>query len=43
VDASDAPQRQLGWLKDKITVDADFDGPLQDELLEDFEGRRPAR
>ena len=42
VDAFDAPQRQLGFLKDKVNVDADFDAPLPDELLNDFDGSRPA-
>ncbi|MFT7775338.1 hypothetical protein [Roseateles sp.] len=42
-DAIDVPRRQLGWLKDKINVAADFDAPLPDELLDDFEGCRPGR
>lgn len=42
VDAFDAPERQLGCLKDKINVPADFDAPLPDELLDDFDGSRPA-
>ncbi|PTT92529.1 hypothetical protein DBR42_01785 [Pelomonas sp. HMWF004] len=42
LDAANTPQRQLGLLKNKITVPADFDGPLPDALLDDFEGRRPA-
>jgi len=41
VDSADAPQRKVGFLKDKINVPADFDGPLPDEILDDFEGLGP--
>jgi prevent-host-death family protein len=31
-------RRKLGWLKGKLTVPDDFDAPLPDEVLADFEG-----
>lgn len=39
VDASNAPRRELGRLKGRLEIPADFDAPLPDELLDDFEGR----
>ena len=37
----EAPQRRIkfGLLKGKLTVPADFDSPLPDEVLASFEGR----
>ncbi len=32
------PQRKPGSLKGKIKISKDFDAPLPDEILEDFEG-----
>jgi prevent-host-death family protein len=32
-------RRKLGWLKGKLEVPEDFDAPLPDEVLADFEGR----
>jgi len=31
--------RQLGWLKGKLKIPADFDAPLPDSMLAAFEGR----
>jgi hypothetical protein len=31
-------RRKLGWLKGKLTVPKDFDAPLPDDVLSDFEG-----
>jgi antitoxin (DNA-binding transcriptional repressor) of toxin-antitoxin stability system len=31
--------RQLGWLKGKLEIPADFDAPLPDSMLAAFEGR----
>jgi hypothetical protein len=36
--ASGAPRRELGRLKGRIEIAADFDAPLPDELLNDLEG-----
>jgi prevent-host-death family protein len=33
-------RRKLGWLKGKLKVPADFDAPLPDEVIADFEARR---
>jgi hypothetical protein len=33
------PKRKLGMLQGKLTVPADFDEPLPDEILDGFEGR----
>jgi prevent-host-death family protein len=38
--ASPARQKQLGLLRGKIRVSADFNAPLPDDLLDAFEGRR---
>lgn len=38
-----APRRELGRLKGRIEIAADFDAPLPDELLDDFEGRGAAK
>jgi prevent-host-death family protein len=37
----DAPKRRIkfGLLKGKLTIPGDFDAPLTDEALADFEGR----
>ena len=32
-------RRKLGWLKGKLEVPEDFDAPLPDEVIADFEGR----
>jgi prevent-host-death family protein len=34
--------RQLGWLRGKLDVPEDFDAPLPDEVIADFEGRGDA-
>jgi antitoxin (DNA-binding transcriptional repressor) of toxin-antitoxin stability system len=34
-----APQRPFGLCAGEFTVPADFDAPLPDELLRDFEGK----
>ena len=33
------PRRRLGLLAGKLRVPADFDAPLPDDVLRDFEGR----
>lgn len=33
------PKRKFGILKGKIKIAKDFDAPLPDEILNDFEGR----
>ena len=38
--ASPARRKQLGLLRGKIRVGADFDAPLPDDLLDAFEGKR---
>jgi antitoxin (DNA-binding transcriptional repressor) of toxin-antitoxin stability system len=38
LDAPATPKRRLGLLKGKIKVPDDFDAPLPDEVLSDFEG-----
>ncbi|PZP44814.1 MAG: type II toxin-antitoxin system prevent-host-death family antitoxin [Azospirillum brasilense] len=38
-DASARPRRQLGRLAGQLTVPADFDAPLPDEVMAGFEGR----
>lgn len=35
-----APRRRLGFLKGRLRIPADFDAPLPDEVLADFEGGR---
>jgi prevent-host-death family protein len=35
-------RRKLGWLKGKLKVPDDFDAPLPDEVIADFEGRGDA-
>jgi prevent-host-death family protein len=32
-------RRKLGWLKGKLEVPEDFDAPLPDEVIAEFEGR----
>lgn len=32
-------RRKLGWLKGKLEVPDDFDEPLPDEVMAEFEGR----
>jgi prevent-host-death family protein len=38
-------RRKLGWLAGRFTVPDDFDAPLPDDVIADFEGRgdAPAR
>lgn len=36
-------KRQLGFYRDTIKIADDFDGPLPDEILDLFEGRKPRR
>ncbi len=38
--ASPLRRKQLGLLRGKIRVSADFDAPLPDDLLDAFEGKR---
>ena len=38
--ASPVRRKQLGLLRGKIRVSADFDAPLPDDLLDAFEGKR---
>ena len=33
------PKRKLGLLAGRLTIPADFDAPLPDDVLKDFEGR----
>lgn len=40
LDAPALPQRSLGFLKGKLVVPEDFDAPLPDDVLADFEGGR---
>ena len=40
LDAPATPKRRLGLLKGKLVVPDDFDSPLPDEVLADFEGGR---
>lgn len=40
LDAPATPKRRLGFLKGKLKVPADFDAPLPDDVLADFEGGR---
>jgi len=35
-------RRKLGWLAGKFTVPDDFDAPLPDDVIADFEGRGDA-
>ena len=35
-------RRKLGWLRGKLEVSEDFDAPLPDEVIADFEGRGDA-
>lgn len=35
-----SPKRRLGLLKGKLKIPADFDAPLPDDVLGDFEGGR---
>lgn len=35
---SEKPKRKLGVLKGKIKISKDFDAPLSDEILREFEG-----
>ena len=35
-------RRQLGWLAGSLTVPPDFDAPLPDDVIADFEGRSDA-
>ena len=37
--ATGAPKRRLGLLAGKLTVADNFDDPLPDDILADFEGR----
>lgn len=36
---SASPRRRLGFLKGRLVIPDDFDVPLPDDLIEDFEGR----
>ncbi len=40
LDAPPAPKRKLGFLKGQLVVPKDFDAPLPDDLIDDFEGGR---
>lgn len=40
LDTPDTPNRRLGFLKGKLVVPEDFDAPLPDEVLADFQGGR---
>ncbi len=33
-----APKRRFGFLKDKVKISKDFDSPLPEDLLSEFEG-----
>jgi prevent-host-death family protein len=37
--AEDKPRRRLGTLAGKLTIPDDFDAPLPDEIIAEFEGR----
>jgi len=41
LDAPATPKRRLGFLKGKLKVPDDFDAPLPDEVLAEFEGGPP--
>lgn len=40
LNAPAAPKRRLGFMKGQLVVPDDFDAPLPDEVLADFEGGR---
>lgn len=40
LDAPTPPKRRIGILKAKLVVPDDFDAPLPDDVLADFEGGR---
>ena len=40
---TEKPTRKLGAYGDTIKITDDFDAPLQDEILDLFEGRRPRK